>query len=170
MEMNICKNGHYYDADRYEHCPECGGAVTDAAGPKLYDDERTVSGFAEGRTEKPKTATEDFVVGWLVEVSGAKTGTAYPLKSGVNLIGRSEDMDICLAGEIRVSRERHAAVTYNAESKSFFAEMPRGSKRIFYVNDEPVMLSRQLTRWDRLQVGDVALLFVPLCGADFSWE
>lgn len=170
MEMNICKNGHYYDADRYEHCPECGGEVTDTARPKLYDDERTVSGFAECRTEKPKIGIEDFVVGWLVEISGAKTGTAYPLKSGFNLIGRSEDMDICLAGEIRVSRERHAAVIYDTESKRFFAEMPRGSKRIFYVNDEPVMLNRQLARWDRLQVGDVVLLFVPLCGPDFSWE
>jgi hypothetical protein len=38
-----------------------------------------------------------------------------------------------------------------------------------YLNDEEVTLAVELNPYDRIELGESTLLFVPFCGAGFSW-
>ena len=57
------------------------------------------------------------VTGWLVCICGEAKGKSYNIVSGLNYVGRRKDMDICIEGDISISRYRHAVVEYSEERK-----------------------------------------------------
>lgn len=117
----------------------------------------------------PNDMKTEPVVGWLVCISGENAGEDFALKSGRNFIGRSASMDIVLAGDKSVSREKHAILLYEPRKREFLAQ-PGDSRELFYVNDEVVLNTEKLNAYDKLLIGNTELLFVPFCGEKFAWE
>lgn len=109
------------------------------------------------------------VVGWLVCISGEDAGKSFILKSGRNFIGRSSSMDVVLAGDKSISREKHAILLYEPRKREFLAQ-PGESRELFYVNDEVILNTEKLNAYDKLLIGNTALLFIPFCGEKFAWE
>ena len=68
-----------------------------------------------------------------------------------------------------VSRRRHAVIIYEPRGKVFIAQ-PGDSRELFYLNDEVVLSNVQLKPYDVLSIGETKLLFLPLCGREFSWD
>jgi len=111
----------------------------------------------------------DPVVGWLVCVKGPDRGRDFRIRSEKNFIGRGEAMDVCLASDDRISRENHAAVSYDPK-KSAFRLHPGEGRGLVYLNDEEVSSSTILQSHDCIELGETTLLFVPLCGEAFRWD
>lgn len=107
-------------------------------------------------------------VGWLVALGGEHIGTDFRLKVGKNFIGRSPKMDIALTEDKSVSRERHAIVVYDPKSNMYLIQ-PGESSSLAYHNNNLLLTPEKLEAYDMITVGDVNLLFMPLCGAKFSW-
>lgn len=195
MNLKRCNNGHFYDADKFSTCPHCNMTASvdeetvaldmgkfgqvDDEGPTVALQE-DVSVFADSIPEstinEEKTVSfykgtlgTDPVVGWLVCTEGEYYGRSFPLKSGRNFIGRSQDMDVCLSGDLSVSRERHAIVIYEPKTRIFIAQAG-DSHELFYLNDKVVLNNEALSAYDVLTVGNEKLIFIPLCGDKFCWE
>lgn len=108
-------------------------------------------------------------VGWLIALGGAHLGTDFRLKAGKNFIGRGADMDVSLTEDKSVSRERHAVVVYEPKTHMYFVQ-PGDSSSLVYHNNEVVLSPVKLQAYDTVTVGDVNLLFMPLCGDRFNWS
>lgn len=130
--------------------------------PAPMDDAKTVSYFSTSLGAEP-------VVGWLVCIEGDHYGESFQLKTGRNFIGRSANMDVVLAGDMSVSRERHAVVIYEPKAKCFIAQAG-DARELFYLNDKVVLNNEMMNNYDVLSIGNEKLLFVGLCGPQFCWE
>ena len=126
------------------------------------DDGRTMMVYATESEVEP-------VVGWLVGLSNNYYGVSFNLIEGRNFIGRGQDMDVVLADDPSVSRNRHAILIYDPSSRKFMLREGE-SKALIYVNDQMVMDFRELNNGDVIKLGNTRLRFVPLCGEDFSWD
>lgn len=126
-------------------------------------------------TEEVKTvALYDFgeqepVVGWLVCVSGVYKGESFNLKSGRNLIGRSGKMDVVLAKDLSVSRDKHAALFYDFRKRKFHIAQGDGNG-IIYVNDDMLMETKEIHDYDMIELGRGKFLFRSMCGDCFTWD
>lgn len=107
-------------------------------------------------------------VGWLIALGGRHIGTDFRLKTGKNFIGRSSQMDVALTEEKSVSRDRHAIVVYEPKAHLYLVQ-PGESSSLVYRNDEVVLTPVKLETYDVITVGDVNLLFMPLCSTRFNW-
>ena len=116
----------------------------------------------------PAKTTEP-VVGFLICIDGKDFGRAFPLKTGRNFIGRDASMDVCLSGEMSVSKDRHAIVVYEPK-KNLFLVMSGESKGLVYKNGDVVLVPETLEKNDVLQVGSVSLMLLPFCDDKFSWS
>lgn len=125
-------------------------------------DEKTVGFFQNAIGKEP-------VVGWLVCTQGEHFGEDFRLKSGRNFIGRATGMDVALAKDSTVSRERHAIVVYEPRGNLFIVQ-PGDSKELCYLNGEVVLSPREVKVHDRLSVGKSELMFIPCCTGQFSWD
>lgn len=114
----------------------------------------------------PKVTTP--CVGWLVVTKGMHLGQDYHLKTGKNFIGRDPGMDIVLDGDKSVSRNKHAIVVYEPKQHLYLVQ-PGESSELVYLNDSVVLSPMQLKTYDIITVGEVNLLFMPLCGEKFNW-
>ncbi|SMC13020.1 FHA domain protein [Roseovarius aestuarii] len=132
-------------------------------------DGRTEELFKSAPQEKAR-ATTDFPTGWLVITSGPGRGTAMALQSGVSLIGRDDDQTIQLDfGDNSISRSNHAAVAYDAETRSFY--LGHGGKtNIVRLNGAPVLSTETLQNGDQIRVGETTLSFVGFCNENFCWS
>ena len=108
-------------------------------------------------------------VGWLVAINGAHIGQDFRLKTGKNFIGRGEDMDIALTDDKSVSRSRHAILVYEPKQHLYLVQ-PGDSSGLVYHNDDVVLNPVQIKAFDQITVGDVNLVFIPLCSENFNWE
>lgn len=109
------------------------------------------------------------VVGWLVAISGPNRGTDYRIHPGYNYIGRNRG-DICLKGDDTISGERDSSITYVYQTKTFHIAHEQG-KNVLLVNNAPVMGNGiQLHNYDVITVGTTNLVFLGLCGENFSWS
>ena len=131
------------------------------------------------RQDDPSTMTVHFyqkalgsepVVGWLVCVEGVHFGQDFRIKSGRNFIGRSGNMDVCLSGDMAVSRDRHAILTYDPKGNTFFAQPGDTLSALSYLNDKPLLEATAIKCGDMLTVGETNLRFVPFCDGEFTWE
>jgi len=182
-----CKNGHIYDKSQFPTCPECpvdgirrgvpetvaaplpGGKASESAGsaPQARgSDSGGVAGVTVGLFQK-RTGI-DPVVGWLVCIKGVNKGRDYRLKSDVNKVGRATSMDVCIEGDETVTRDTHFQVAYSPRNKHF-SVVPGDGRSLVYLNGEDVLQAMRLKAYDRIEVGDTTLLFLPLCSPDFDW-
>ena len=111
----------------------------------------------------------DPVVGWPACVAGPSRGKSYTVRGGVNSIGRSERMDIVITGDLKISAENHAKISYS-DKHNRFNLLPSEGRNIVYLNDEEVFTPMPLHAYDLIDFGETKLLFVPLCGEKFTWE
>lgn len=108
-------------------------------------------------------------VGWLIALGGVHIGTDFRLKAGKNFIGRDSSMDIALTWDKSVSRKRHAIVVYEPKQHLYLVQ-PGESSGLVYRNNEVVLTPVKLEAYDLITVGEVNLLFIPLCGERFNWS
>jgi hypothetical protein len=182
MALERCPSGHFYDPAKHSQCPYCGvpdlkvdhTAPHHRAAPAPVPAPAAAPAPAPARAEgvtlplgRQKSGI-DPVVGWLVCIDGPDRGRDYRLHSERNHLGRSEKMDICVSGDLTISRDSHAVIVFDPATCRF--ELIAGSARgIVRCNNEAVHTMRTLERGDILQVGETRLLFVPLCGEAFRW-
>ncbi len=144
---------------------EAVNAATGAANggvAAVADDTKTVGFFQSAIGREP-------VVGWLVCTGGEHFGEDFRLKSGRNFIGRAGGMDVGLAKDSTVSRERHAVLVYEPRGNLFIVQ-PGDSKELCYLNGEVVLSPREVKMHDRLTVGKSELMFIPCCTPQFTWD
>lgn len=134
-------------------------------GGGLADDVGKTVGFF---TKKTNGGTEP-VTGWLVCVEGKHYGEDFKIKMGKNSIGRSNTMDIVLAKDTSVSREKHAIVVYEP-NENIFILLGGESKELCYLNGQVVLSPQVLKMYDKIKLGSSVLMFVPLCGEGFIWK
>ena len=65
--------------------------------------------------------------------------------------------------------EIQASVIYDPQQRLFFLHAGTG-KGLVYLNDTLVFSCDPLEAYDHIQIGNNDLVFIPLCGAQFSWE
>ncbi len=123
---------------------------------------------AKKPVKKDNRASGQLCVGWVVAIGGKHVGQDFSLKVGKNFIGRGEDMDICLSEDKSVSRKKHAIVVYEPKQHLYLVQ-PGESSELCYLNNEVVLSPVKLQAYDMITVGDVNLLFMPLCGDKFNW-
>lgn len=111
----------------------------------------------------------DRPAGWLAAVDGHCYGTVYPLQMGKNTIGAGQNTDICLQEAKELSAACQMVIVYDAAEKKFYAQAGN-ARELSYVNDQVVLMNKELKSRDRIKIGKEEFLFIPLCGADFSWE
>lgn len=192
MEMIKCKNGHRYDPEKHSMCPHCGinidmdGNAKDRrgnqgglnpTGPAANKDNSTVAKEKARFSPEAKTVgldnlgweDADPVVGWFVCIEGPSRGKDYRIHRGRNFIGRSENMDICIAGDKHISRDKHAIVIYDPKSNEFMIQ-PGESREMVYHNGTAVFNVEPLKPRSMIELGTTKLLFIPLCGGDFKWQ
>ena len=187
MTMKRCNNGHFYDCDKYTKCPYCGVNNLDVQGsmarqntqkyeqdfatlpmhnPVINNTNMGELGVTVG-TFKQKIGT-DPVVGWLVCVEGSVRGQDYPIRCEKNSIGRSAHMDICISSDDCISRENHAFIIFNPKTAIFRVQTGE-SRGLVYLNNEEVLTYMELKAYDRIEIGQTKLIFMPFCGVNFTW-
>lgn len=108
-------------------------------------------------------------VGWLVAIGGNHIGQDFHLKVGKNFIGRDANMDIALTGDRSVSREKQAVIIYEPKQHLYLVQ-PGEASSLVYCNNEVVLNPVELKAYDMITVGEVNLVFMPLCGEQFNWN
>ena len=112
------------------------------------------------------------VTGWLVCICGEAKGKSYNIVSGLNYVGRRKDMDICIEGDISISRYRHAVVEYSEERKEFLLRLGESKEKIYITRDRQKRILKgtiKLEAYDVITLGRTELMFVPFCGDRFTW-
>lgn len=142
------------------------------------DDDHTVAFyddiFAPQPTEnkqvesRPAPRVSTPCTGWVVALNGVHLGQDFRLKVGKNFIGRDLSMDIVLDEDKSVSRNKHAIVVYEPKQHLYLVQ-PGESSELVYLNNNVVLNPMQLKAYDIITVGEVDLLFIPLCGEKFNW-
>lgn len=129
--------------------------------PSAPEDVQTIAFYDFGDTEP--------VVGWLVAIRGEYIGQSFNLKAGTNFIGRGMTMDVPLAKDTKVSRDKHAIITYDPQNRIFFVQ-PGESRGLTYLNGELLLAFRPIENGEKIAIGGSEFIFVPFCGKDFTWE
>ncbi|HUA61768.1 MAG TPA: FHA domain-containing protein [Verrucomicrobiae bacterium] len=123
----------------------------------------------DGRTRGALGAEFDPVVGWLVCVKGSDRGRDYRILSQRNRIGRDTQMEICISGDRRISRDTHAIITYEPRNKQFWLS-PGMARGVAYLNGQLVDAATPLQAYDTIELGETGLQFIPFCGERFQWK
>jgi len=171
MRLDRCKNGHVYDKDRYgDICPYCKseGLKPEIREKKVNlveemdDDDRTTAYWA-------KDSKVDPVVGWLVCIAGSEKGKDFRIVSERNFLGRGENMDIRIEGDMNISRKNHCSISYDPKNRNFFIT-PGESNGLMYIGSSPIYETTKLHNYETLEIGESKFVFVKLCGEHFDWE
>lgn len=150
--------GGNYNANFGATVPPDGGA----GGPDPFDSPTVIGGGkADGDLSEP-------VVGWLVCIEGPARGTDYRLHAGYNYIGR-ESGDVRIRGDQQISRQNHAMVAYDSGEHLYFVG-PSAGRNLIKVNGHAVLQAIAIQNYDVISIGTTKLIFVGLCGEQFSWE
>lgn len=121
------------------------------------------------RADGGQPTEQDAVVGWLVVTEGPGKGRSVEIAAGMSAIGRGPDQRIRMDfGDDMISRENHAALTFDVRSNRFFLTHG-GGKNLTYLNGEPVLAPVELKGHETISIGNTELKFVRFCGQDFSW-
>lgn len=153
--------GEMQEENRHAGSGQLQSAVNMAKGSVHTEDTKTVAFYNFSEAEP--------VVGWIVCVKGTYLGESFPLKAGRNLVGRSLKMNVALAKELSVSRDRHAIIIYEPKKRKFYIQ-PGETSGLSYINEELLMLPAEIHDYDKLQFGDGEFIFRSLCGENFTWE
>lgn len=113
--------------------------------------------------------TNDPVAGWIVVVKGPGRGGFRPVFVGMNSVGRAPSQRICLDfGDDSISREEHAFITYDDESRTFYLQHG-GKSNLVRLGGAPVLQPTVLKPNDQFRIGNTTFRFFPCCGPDFNW-
>lgn len=156
--MTRCPEGHFYDPTKHASCPWCALP----AGPPPLPPPPPQPARSLGVKNDP-------VVGWLVCLAGPDRGRDFRLHAEQNFIGRSPAMDVCVAGDETVSRDRHALVIFDPK-KQVFRAAPGDASGPVYLNGDIVHSPTQMQRDDVLEVGQTKLVLIPFCGEKYNWS
>ncbi len=172
--LTRCANGHFYDAAKYRTCPYCDQATVNTPTTPLEPPKKIIPENLGSETVGATIGYYDEVlsspvVGWLVAIAGPHTGKDFRLCSGRNYIGRGADMDIVLADDPMVSRQKHAIVVFDPVSQRTLCQAGE-SRELFYRNGEVVTDTVTLTRGDIITIGKTQLMFVSFCGDLHTWN
>ena len=197
-DLVMCAKNHYFNASLSNVCPICGspaaggrpGGYPPAAPPRVAAPPvpnapprvaappnawnapgggvNPYGAPAAAGAAPPAPVRADPVVGWVVCIEGPKRGTSWNLHAGYNHIG-GEGSDINIQSDGQISREKHATVAYYDKNRTYYVG-PAEGRNIIELNDQPVFGSTQLKSRDIIKIGDTRLMFVPLCGEDFTWD
>ena len=116
----------------------------------------------------PEELNSNPVIGWLIGIKGAHKGRSYEVKQGRNFIGRSTAMDICLSGNSKISRDRHAIITYDPRSKKCFLQ-PDETRDLIYINDELLFGPMPMKHNDIIVLADEEFVFLALQCDKADW-
>ena len=105
----------------------------------------------------------------MVGLTGEIAGKSFELKTGKNFIGRGNNMDVVIPGDKSVSRNKHAIILFEPKNKLFMVQ-PGESRELFYLNGNVVLNTEKVQAYDEITIGNSELLFIPLCGEQFSWD
>jgi hypothetical protein len=144
-----CKQGHYFDPQRYQNCPVClpPAPANVSTGPK-----------------------ESRPLGWLVRMGGSQRGLDYCIRGLDGGIGRRAGLEVCIQGDETV-QPHHATIHYDPTQQTFQLEASL-VKSVVRLNGEVVdpAVPEQLNSHDIISLGSTQLMFVPLCGPRFCWQ
>lgn len=114
--------------------------------------------------------TNDPVAGWIVVVKGPGRGGFRPVFVGMNSVGRAPSQRICLDfGDESISREEHAFITYDDETRTFYLQHG-GKSNLVRLAGKPVLAPTVLGPNDLFRIGNTTFRFVACCGPDFDWS
>ena len=145
-----------------------GRAKTRLLGFRAPEDSEDV--LARAGAPAAAAAPARFPVGWLVIERGPGRGAAFALSDGLSTVGRGAGQTVQLDfGDTAVSRDTHAAIAYDDESRACF--LGHGGKaNLVRRNGRPVLTTEAIEHGDRIRLGETTLRFVALCGPEFSWS
>ena len=156
-------------ADAVEPRRRVGRVKTRLLGFHRADEDALPDPFADAAPET-RPGLPSFPVGWMIVTAGPGRGAAFELHAGASRIGRGEDQTIRLDfGDTAISRDNHAAVAYDDESRRFFVGHG-GKSNLVRLNDVPVLATEPLADGDLIRIGETTLRFIALCGPEFSWS
>lgn len=111
-------------------------------------------------------------VGWLLGVKGVYYGKSFPLKEGINTIGRAPDMDVQLLQDDSVSRGIAVKITYDSLANTFNA-LPGDRGQLCYISGNALYGLTALSGFEEIKFGTTETskyILVPLCGDRFQWS
>ncbi len=151
--------------------PPGGTVKASENGPESNDGGKTYRVRPEGFSGSSGNQSHDVlpVVGWLIIVNGKGKGRDLRIVPGMNTIGREKGEIVLDFGDESISRENHARLAYNPKQDKFLLAHAE-SCNLTEINGETVMTSCELAPYDRILIGQTELIFVPLCGPNFSWK
>lgn len=135
--------------------------------PRGYEKRVDAENKTVGRMKREQGI--DPVVGWLVCIEGSERGKDYHLYGRINTIGRDENMDVCIHGDIGITGNIQVKIAYEPKKNNFYIVPGNGSDNT-YLNDEPVYMQTKLKAYDLIEMGSTKLLFIPLCTQRFTWS
>lgn len=112
---------------------------------------------------------EKLPVAWLMGVKGPYRGTLFSCRTGRNRIGLSPSADVILSADPAIEDSIQAFLIYEPRQRQFFLQAGTGNSLVYH-NGEMVFSHIVLAPYDRIQLGNTELVFVPLCGDKFTWE
>jgi len=84
-------------------------------------------------------------------------------------VGRGDDQTVRLDfGDASISRTGHAAITFEADTRSFGLAQG-GKSNIIRLNGQPVLERQEMQDGDRIRLGETELRLVVLCNETFDW-
>jgi uncharacterized membrane protein YhaH (DUF805 family) len=105
------------------------------------------------------------LVGWLVELDGDRCGTEYRLHARRNPRDSDPGMEVGVA-EGHGNLLNIASIRYDPQETQFSVSSVSPSVRL---NGYEVPRPSILSAYDRLQIGQMSFIFVPLCGVYHRW-
>ena len=151
MEQSVAATAE----DKEETDADSQQSLADAVPNRIPDD------ALEGMNSNP-------VIGWLVAIEGIHKGKSYNVKQGRNFVGRSTGMDICLSGNSKISRERHAIITYDPRTKKCYLQ-PDESRDLLYINEDLLFGPMMMKHNDVITMGEEQFVFLTLQCDKADW-
>ncbi len=186
MAVTKCKEGHFYDSEKFSECPHCKEplkkrrVISDEMTQFQYTPPATNSGRRNINLGSASVGDEktvgiyrsnmgvDPVVGWFVCIKGSEKGRSYILHAGRNYIGRDLKMDISIPDDESITREDHCSLVF--EPKSVVFVLVRGLGETLLVNGENVENSYTLKGDEHISLGNSEFIFVPFCKEGRVWD
>lgn len=132
-------------------------------------DTSAVESFTSTISDDQVAEGERRVVGWLICTKGAVIGKDFRLHSEYNYIGRNADQDVSIP-DPKISGDAMAWICYDRMEREFTIARGDHPSNVTRVNGKPLYSPQSIKMYDRIQLGDTELMFIPLCSAEFAWE